>query len=161
MKKPRKVTDTRKIISKDEKKSDNSSTLQVLSSELRKDTLFAPFVLEKLVENSTDDTFLVPNFSSKFLNDSSGDPFTVPVQLKKETYLAQELSLYRPLLVLEKSAEKSVETDDTFLLLILLSKSCHYLDPPPHLYLPHPALPPSAQLAWDFYSTPLYPPLAQ
>ncbi len=133
MKKPRKVTDTPKIVSKDEKKSDNSSTLQVLLSELRKDTLFAPFVLEKLVENSTDDTFLVPNFSSKFLNDSSVDPFTVPVvpvaeqntdsespssspddnystlqplQLKKETYLAQELSLYRPLLVLEKSAER-------------------------------------------------------
>jgi hypothetical protein len=109
MKIPRQGADTRKIVSKDEKKSDSSSTFQVLSSELKGDTPFAPS------ENNTDDTFLVPNFASKFLNDSSALPFTVPVvpdsessspddnnntlqplQLKKETYLAQELSFYRP-----------------------------------------------------------------
>jgi len=112
MKIPRKGTDTRKIVSKDEKKSDSSSTFQVLSSELRRNTTLAPS------ENNTDDTFLVPKFASKFLNDSSAVPFIVPdvpvaqtdskssspddndtfqpLQLKKETYLAQELTSYRP-----------------------------------------------------------------
>ncbi len=72
MKIPRKGTDTRKIVSKDEKKSDSSSTFQVLSSELRRNTTLAPS------ENNTDDTFLVPKFASKFPNDSSAVPFIVP-----------------------------------------------------------------------------------
>ena len=164
MKIPRKGTDTRKIVSKDEKKSDSSSTFQVLSSELRKNTPLAPS------ENNTDDTFLVPKFASKFPNDSSAVPFTVPdvpvaqtdskysspddndtflpLQLKKETYLAQELSFYRPPLLVLK-------TDETFLLPILSSTST--VPEPLVVATPPPPLP-TSNVEKGVEKKPLVPP---
>jgi hypothetical protein len=164
MKIPRKGTDTRKIVSKDEKKSDSSSTFQVLSSELRRNTTLAPS------ENNTDDTFLVPKFASKFLNDSSAVPFIVPdvpvaqtnskssspddndtfqpLQLKKETYLAQELTSYRPPLLV-------LETDETFLLPILPSTSTV---PDPLVVATSPPPLPTSNVEKGVEKKPLVPP---
>jgi hypothetical protein len=164
MKIPRKGTDTRKIVSKDEKKSDSSSTFQVLSSELRRNTTLAPS------ENNTDDTFLVPKFASKFPNDSSAVPFIVPdvpvaqtdskssspddndtfqpLQLKKETYLAQELTSYRPPLLV-------LETDETFLLPILPSTSTV---PDPLVVATSPPPLPTSNVEKGVEKKPLVPP---
>jgi len=138
MKIPRKGTDTRKIVSKDEKKSDSSSTFQVLSSELRRNTTLAPS------ENNTDDTFLVPKFASKF---DDNDTFQ-PLQLKKETYLAQELTSYRPPLLV-------LETDETFLLPILPSTSTV---PDPLVVATSPPPLPTSNVEKGVEKKPLVPP---